>query len=388
MEKKSKGQVLDKNIKKKNKKKTNKVLINTTNISPLCFQENEIFMFDCKFPNKILCKIPNLNSLKLNDMENNHIKSILKFQNNQNNIDDNKVFIQILPELKQRIEKFNKIKLHTNPLYVIIERLIKEHSKTGHISLLKLRDLIKIECGKNISKSTLWRIMRNKLGYCYRKTNIKNIVVNSLKNIISTYLYIKVLTNAILQKLYVVFIDESGFKIQNNNFRNWIKKGINLNVNSGERGKVNLIMGISSDRVVHYELNRINTDRNVFLSFINNLYEKLNDEERNKLLLIIDNATFHRTEENIKNFISKKIRILYTSPYKSELNPIEYVFRHIKNYTYKKIFNNFEELEDFIKDIINFRINPNNLDLMIQTALKEFLYFNSKNNDKNLNLKI
>jgi hypothetical protein len=278
-------------------------------------------MYDCRFPQKLLRNIPNKNNLKLKEEEEHFLKNLID-KNYESRFDTEKDFISILPYFKDHLQRFTCRGNYQNPLYIKIDEILKKYSQAGHISLLKMKELIHEETGKTMSKSTLSRIIRNKLGYTYRKTNVKNIKVTSLQNITSSFLFIKVLTRAIIKNLFIIFIDESGIRTDNQNFRSWVKEGFQYAFDFGVRVKSNLIMGVSSERVIHFEMNRENTDADIFLGFIDRLYEKLTDDEKRRCLIVMDNASFHRTSEIIKNFKNKKLRVLFNSPYKSEFNPI------------------------------------------------------------------
>ncbi len=344
-------------------------------------------MFDCRFPQKILQKIPNKNDLRLNKEETDFVKGLFEENffgayNHNNNYSN---FVGILPRFKTHLSNNFNIQIPPNELYSKIDEVLKLHSQKGHVSLMKLKELLRNEIGKNLSKSTLSRILRNKLGYRYRKTTLKNKKIGCKNNILSSFLFIKVIVRSMMQNLEIIYIDESGVKIDNKHFRTWINKGYNFGLTSGETGKTNLLMAVSKEKVVYYEMNRENINGNVFLNFINKLYDRVDSFKRNKLLFIMDNATFHRTEENIHNFKNKGIRILFNSPYKSEFNPIEYVFRHLKNYIYKKIFSTLEEVENFVKEIVIDKINSVNLLKICNSSLREYENYQNKYYDLELN---
>ncbi len=134
-----------------NKKKKNKVRINTTNISPLRFINSDIFMFDCRFPQKVLQKIPNKNSLKLNKDEIDFLQGLVE-ENflgvyNANSYSSN--FVGILPRFKTYLSNNFTLKLPHNELYSKIDEILKLNSQKGHVSLMKLKELLRNEIGKN-----------------------------------------------------------------------------------------------------------------------------------------------------------------------------------------------------------------------------------------------
>lgn len=70
-------------------------------------------------------------------------------------------------------------------------------------------------------------------------------------------------------------------------------------------------------------------------------------------VLVLDNASFHKSKKVKEIIESKGIKLMFLPPYSPDLNPIEHAWAKIKN-TVKKFckyfYNNFN-------DVINFAIN-------------------------------
>ena len=82
----------------------------------------------------------------------------------------------------------------------------------------------------------------------------------------------------------------------------------------------------------------VNTDcMNVFL-------EELSEEIKEDFILIMDGASWHKSKNLI---IPKNIQIVLLPPYCPELNPVERLWKYIKNHTIKnRVFKTLENLED------------------------------------------
>lgn len=83
--------------------------------------------------------------------------------------------------------------------------------------------------------------------------------------------------------------------------------------------------------------------------FLDEFAQTLNEE----ILLVMDNAKWHGQLS-----VPEKIQIVYLPPYSPELNPIERLWRYIKDHVLKnKIYSTLSELEgsvcDFIEQLSN-----------------------------------
>ena len=88
----------------------------------------------------------------------------------------------------------------------------------------------------------------------------------------------------------------------------------------------------------------VNTDcMNVFL-------EELSEEIKEDFILIMDGASWHKSKNLI---IPKNIQIVFLPPYCPELNPVERLWKYIKNHTIKnRVFKTLENLEDEVCEFV------------------------------------
>ena len=184
-----------------------------------------------------------------------------------------------------------------------------------------------------------------------------------------------------------IFIDECGFLLKNNNFRNWISSDKEYHAKlSRKESKINLIMAVSDSKVFCYKLNNTSTSSKEFKIFLEDLIKKMSEDEKEKHILILDNLKSHLTIELFQVYFNNKMKILFNVPYKSCFNMIEKVFRHIKNITYKAIYSTKKEL---LKDL-NRIINSEQLKQILKKLYRETLYiykdFIKDNLNKNLNI--
>ena len=83
-----------------------------------------------------------------------------------------------------------------------------------------------------------------------------------------------------------------------------------------------------------------------FNEYLKQLSKKFKKE---KIVLIMDNASFHKSKQ-LK--IPKNIKIEYIPPYSPELNPQERRFEDIKKFLKNRVFNTLEELQNKVTKIL------------------------------------
>jgi len=89
---------------------------------------------------------------------------------------------------------------------------------------------------------------------------------------------------------------------------------------------------------------------NVDTNCMNIFLEELSKEIKTDLILIMDGAGWHKSKNLI---IPKNIQIILLPPYCPELNPVERLWRFIKDNTIKnKVFETLENLEDEVCEFV------------------------------------
>jgi len=144
-----------------------------------------------------------------------------------------------------------------------------------------------------------------------------------------------------------LYFDESRFGTHSKMGRSWHKKG--------QRTQVKMKLGFKNFYLYSAVMPKngknftllmpsVNTDcMNVFL-------EELSEEIKEDFILIMDGAGWHKSKDLI---VPKNIQIVLLPPYCPELNPVERLWKYIKNHTIKnRVFNTLENLEDEICDFV------------------------------------
>lgn len=179
------------------------------------------------------------------------------------------------------MEKAIKAKPFLNKRDIFIRDLIQSSPKNQNISINKVMERFNnIAESKHLSKlkkSNIHKIMRNILKLHFKKKVIKNKKLITPNYIKFSCFFIKVISGALNLELKFIFIDESGFCLLNNNFKTWASKDEEIYFGNGKNDKVNLLLGVSNEKIFHFKLNKNNTTS---LIFMKELKKKMNEEEK------------------------------------------------------------------------------------------------------------
>ena len=295
----------------------------------------------------------------------------------------------VLPFFKTIIDNVTKIKPNLNERDLILKTIIETFPNNQNISLQKItkkfNDIAENKGLLKIKKSTIHKIMRKKLLMRFRKKTVKNQKLISFNYIKYSFFFIKIFVRAISLGLKFVFIDESGFLLNNNNYRNWVFNGQEIYYNFSSSKRINLILAVSDTKVLNYQINEENTNSTIFKNFMIQLLEKMGEEEKKQHVFIMDNFAGHLTPELFEFYRANKIKVLFGVPYASHYNMVENVFRLIKNKTYKKLYKSIELLITDIKEILNDNKTLLSLKKLFNETVEEYLKFIQENKHINLN---
>lgn len=116
-----------------------------------------------------------------------------------------------------------------------------------------------------------------------------------------------------------------------------------------KRSNFTLFLAVSKDHIKHQKTTILYTTANNFFEFIKELITKLQP----RLTLIIDNASFYKSNE-LKRFIETySHKIIFIPPYSPFLNPVELCFSNLKAFVRKQNILRHGDLPSYIKFIID-----------------------------------
>ena len=205
-----------------------------------CFNIDSKFIYDFTSSDSPIYKISNINKVKAT-------KEDLNFLSDKIN--------EINISLSERTEKF--ISINKNIMESISNYFLRNYEKTELENfileeILKSNDRSKISCrnlaelytkqtGHTIHKTHVNNVMR-KLGLHYLKTSVKTKKIESNKNKIISFCFIKVLVRAMKMGFKILYQDESQFLCSNNNFRCWKFEKENIFYGEGKKEKKKFVV--------------------------------------------------------------------------------------------------------------------------------------------------
>ena len=182
-----------------------------------------------------------------------------------------------------------------------------------------------------------------------------------------------------------IFLDESKLELKNNHFRVWRKKEEIITFGINNNAKKNLILAVSKNEIIFYQILDDNINSNIFIEILEKLNDKIERNDNKKIVLILDNCTTHKTDEVIKFLYEKNINTIFTPPYQSTFTAIELAFRAIKKIIYSKLYNEIGELIKDVENILTGESIKETLLLNFRETINQYISFLDLNNDFNLN---
>jgi uncharacterized pyridoxamine 5'-phosphate oxidase family protein len=92
-------------------------------------------------------------------------------------------------------------------------------------------------------------------------------------------------------------LDESGFFTKNKKIYMWRHKNEDIYSKIKDRKKLNLIMAVSNQNVIYYEISKENANNNTFKKFMINMINSIDEDKLKNYIFIMDNLSCHLTKE-------------------------------------------------------------------------------------------
>ncbi len=280
-----------------------------------------------------------------------------------------------LGSLKDERMKGNHKKVTDKYIEILLETIDKEPEELGYAfgrwTAQRLATYLEKITGIKLSGSQVRRILeQKKYVYLWAKYSleVKRNPENrkAFKKKIEEYLRIE---KESPEQLQVWFWDESGFSLRVIRRKTWCKKGKQKKVRGDRRkGRVNVMGGLRySDKKKFIEfLEKGNADNfyNVLKSFYQELIHewveagnqaKAFAEKGAKIVIILDNASFHKKEEYIEKIEAEmpNLHLEFLPEYSPDYNLIELVWHSAKEYVANRLFKSIEELEYLLHQLLN-----------------------------------
>lgn len=152
----------------------------------------------------------------------------------------------------------------------------------------------------------------------------------------------------------IVYIDESGIEISICKDRGWCKKGESLiGKKSGKYyERTNIIAGYVNNKSIAPMTFNGSCNTILFETWVERCLIK---ELKVGQVVIMDNASFHKSQRTKKLIESVGCRIIFLPPYSPDLNPIEKFWANMKRWIKQKI-TKIDELYDAITTFFKYPI--------------------------------
>lgn len=111
------------------------------------------------------------------------------------------------------------------------------------------------------------------------------------------------------------------------------------------------------------------------------MIEKIPESDKENKLVIMDNAKFHFSDEIKTLFEKNKTKVLTISPYNSDQNMCELVFRHLKLKIRKINFKTHKKMVEKLNDILRDENICNLIKKLFKSTLIYYRNIINKNND-------
>ena len=183
----------------------------------------------------------------------------------------------------------------------------------------------------------------------------------------------------------ILFLDESSILSHNNNFRCWRKSNEQIYLNYDTEKRKNLLLIINKEKVIYYKINRKNTNEETFLEFFQEFLKESKKLALGKYLVVMDNLSCHKTPKLINYFVENKINIVFNCPYMSQFNCVELCFRYIKRQLYSNLFSSLDDVENYVKKLLDDKNNRKTLLKNYISTMKTYILYFDKNKNINLN---
>lgn len=182
-----------------------------------------------------------------------------------------------------------------------------------------------------------------------------------------------------------IYVDETKLQLKNSNFRAWRNKHDNFTYCNIRQEKMNLILAVTKNKILHFKFDKKNINSKIFKEFIIEMIQKIEENERKKYVIFFDNARIHKSKELLNYYKENSMKVVCNVPYESSFNMVELSFRFIKNNIYKKIYNNIEEITADVVSMLESEQFKKSLLFQYKETLEQYIYYHNKYISVNLN---
>lgn len=177
------------------------------------------FIYDIDEGENFYNKIQNKNLLKVNLKELHSLEEKIDSIILDKDMEKKTEYIKIPLYAINKVSNYVTRKEIDNPLTQFLKNKFLENKNREELSSRKLTKEYFDKTGFKTNRTTVNKIIREKLGYRYLKTCVKNNIINSNDDKLIQFTFIKIITRCINKGFKVIYCDECGIMTKNNNYR-------------------------------------------------------------------------------------------------------------------------------------------------------------------------
>ena len=214
----------------------------------------------------------------------------------------------------------------------MIENVVDSKSSACNINVI--REKLMTKHGYDLTRSRIERLLKKDMGYVWKAVKLNQPYVNAPRNIYSRYIFAKQLITAVLNGRKVINFDESGFTDSYPDRKGWIKRGKSFTSTTLRKwSNITLLSAITQDGEHWFSLLRGTNTTVTFVDYLRMLVQELDVFDkywRDSYVLVLDNASMHKSRAAINFFAELKISHLYTGVASYNALPVETLFSIVK----------------------------------------------------------
>jgi transposase len=280
-----------------------------------------------------------------------------------------------LETLKDGREKGNFHKATEEYITLLMETIEKEPSDLGYEfgrwTAARLATYLSEKTGIQLSGEQVRRILqKKKYAYLWAKYSLEDKQDKELRKVFQEKLQEYLSASKLEpQRIQVWFWDETGFSLRVVRRKTWGRKGKRkLVTGQRRRGRVNVMGGVryhDRKRICFFiekgngdsfyeQLERLNEAIKKEWVLAGNLAAEF-QELGPKLLIILDNASYHKKREILEKIEKQlpNIQLEFLPAYSPDFNLVELVWHSAKEYIAHKLFKSVTELKELLERLLN-----------------------------------
>ena len=196
-------------------------------------------------------------------------------------------------------------------------------------TLARVEKVLKTELGYKLSRSTIWRSLRD-IGFSCQKPERRALEQDPIaRRHWMTHEWPKIRQRAKKQRAVIFFEDESTVSLTPTVGRTWARIGLTPVIRvTGNRGSVNVISAVSLGGKLLFKVPKGNVNSDEFINFLKQI---LREVPRKRILMVLDRGPSHRSKK-VASFVEStgRLELHFLPTYSPELNPDEYVWERLK----------------------------------------------------------